>query len=229
MCELIEKLEDQRSKKVMFISHCLLNTNTRYLVGAFRRGSVEEIIYDVLKEGVGIVQMKCPEQWAWGGVLRKILLIVFDAKWTFPRDIKPLLIKLFIAYTRITYKKLANETFKMICDHIKSGYKIMGIIGVDGSSSCGVTTILDIRKVFDYFVCQDIKTLNKDEFNRELYENCTATGRGILCPDLFTKPFFKHHEASFIFARFILAVNTSSMDTNNILFGIRLKCCQGFY
>ena len=38
---LLERLDDERSKKVVFISHCLLNENVRYLGGAFptrRRG-----------------------------------------------------------------------------------------------------------------------------------------------------------------------------------------------
>ena len=35
---------DQRSGRVVFLSHCLLNKNTRYLGGAGRPGSVVEIV-----------------------------------------------------------------------------------------------------------------------------------------------------------------------------------------
>jgi predicted secreted protein len=61
---------DERSRKVIFLSHCLLNENTRYAGGATRRGIVEEVIRPCLVEGLGVVQMPCPEQIAWGGVLK---------------------------------------------------------------------------------------------------------------------------------------------------------------
>jgi hypothetical protein len=36
-----------------FVSHCLLNENTRYLGGAFHRGAVPEMI-ELLRSGVGV-------------------------------------------------------------------------------------------------------------------------------------------------------------------------------
>jgi len=63
---LQERLKDERGKKVVFVSHCLLNENTRYLGGAFRKAGVDEIIMELQRQGIGIVQMKCPEQKAWG-------------------------------------------------------------------------------------------------------------------------------------------------------------------
>ncbi len=71
---LLERLKDERSKRVIFVSHCLLNENTRYLGGAFRRGGVDELVDGFQQEGLGIYQMHCPEQRAWGGVLKRRLL-----------------------------------------------------------------------------------------------------------------------------------------------------------
>ena len=68
---LQEKLKDERGKTVVFLSHCLLNENTRYLGGACRKACVDELIDDLQKQGIGIVQMKCPEQKTWGGVLKR--------------------------------------------------------------------------------------------------------------------------------------------------------------
>jgi uncharacterized protein YbbK (DUF523 family) len=45
---LKEKLKDARGNKVIFVSHCLLNENTRYLGGATRKGAVNEILNEVL-------------------------------------------------------------------------------------------------------------------------------------------------------------------------------------
>ncbi len=59
---LFEQLIDERSKRVIFVSHCLLNENTRYLGGAFRPGCMDELVDSFQQEGLGICQMHCPEQ-----------------------------------------------------------------------------------------------------------------------------------------------------------------------
>jgi hypothetical protein len=40
---LSERLSDERGKRVVFVSHCLLNENARYPGGAFHSGAVPEI------------------------------------------------------------------------------------------------------------------------------------------------------------------------------------------
>jgi hypothetical protein len=55
----------------------LLNENTRYLGGARRAGSVPELVRPLLDQGIGIVQLPCPEQRAWGGVLKRRLLLFY--------------------------------------------------------------------------------------------------------------------------------------------------------
>jgi hypothetical protein len=85
VCEheaLLEQLKDERGKRVVFVSHCLLNENVRYLGGAFRRSGVEEVIMNFLRQGVGICQMPCPEQRAWGGVLKRYILPLYGSKGT---------------------------------------------------------------------------------------------------------------------------------------------------
>ena len=54
--QLVERLRDARGRRVVFLSHRLLNENTRWLEGQ-----------------LGIVQMPCSEQQAWGGVLKRSL------------------------------------------------------------------------------------------------------------------------------------------------------------
>lgn len=83
--KISEQLKDNRSKKVIFVAHCILNQNTRYLGGAFSRGTVGTIIDELKSKGLGIVQMECPEQKAWGGVLKRSLIQIFDSKdkWIF--------------------------------------------------------------------------------------------------------------------------------------------------
>jgi hypothetical protein len=71
-------LEDERSERVVFLSHCLLDQNTRYLAGAVCPGAVDDALEPYLSEVVGIVQMPCPEQRVWGGVVKRHLLWLVD-------------------------------------------------------------------------------------------------------------------------------------------------------
>ncbi len=51
----------QRSKNIVFVSHCLLNQNAR-AIGKERAPGVIKDIVEVLNEsGVGIVQLSCPQ------------------------------------------------------------------------------------------------------------------------------------------------------------------------
>ncbi|NPD88739.1 MAG: hypothetical protein HGN29_08435 [Asgard group archaeon] len=61
------RLHDERSKKIILLSHCILNENSRYMGGAFREGSIDEIVDLLQSKGIGIIQMDCPEIFAWGG------------------------------------------------------------------------------------------------------------------------------------------------------------------
>jgi uncharacterized protein YbbK (DUF523 family) len=79
---LLERLQDERSKRVIFVSHCLLNENTRYFGGAFRPGCVDELVDGFQREGMGISQMHCPEQRVWGGVLKRYLLPIYGSRGT---------------------------------------------------------------------------------------------------------------------------------------------------
>jgi hypothetical protein len=74
------QIRDLRSRRVIFVAHCLLNENTRYLGGACRGGAIREIVEPCLQNDVGIVQLPCPEQHAWGGVLKRRLLFFYGSK-----------------------------------------------------------------------------------------------------------------------------------------------------
>jgi hypothetical protein len=106
---LMAKLADARSRRVVFLSHCLLNQNTRYLGGAFRPGAVEEVVDRFKDEGIGIHQMPCPEQRAWGGVLKRYTLPFYGARGGPRRALARQLLPLFLWHTRRVYRRLARE------------------------------------------------------------------------------------------------------------------------
>jgi hypothetical protein len=55
--ELRRALADKRSRRVVFVSYWILNENVRYLGGAARRGSIDEVVDGFQAAGVGICQM----------------------------------------------------------------------------------------------------------------------------------------------------------------------------
>ena len=141
-----ERLEDGRGKEVIFLAHCILNENTRYLGGAARAGAIREIVQPCIDQGLGIVQLPCPEQHAWGGVLKRRLLRFFGAEGSLLFRLRGLLLPLMIAYTRHRYRRLARDVAGQIEDYLRAGYRVRGIVGVDGSPSCGVLQRLNMRQ-----------------------------------------------------------------------------------
>lgn len=175
---LTEKLKDERSKKVIFVAHCILNENTRYLGGAFRKGCIDEIIDEIQNQGIGLVQMKCPEQKAWGGVLKKYMWQPTGSKNTLLYKLKGGLLPFFIWNTKRIYRKIAKEVVAEIKDYTESGFEVVGIIGVAGSPSCGVSTTLDIKKSVEFLANTDIDDLDRKKMNESGIKELLIEGKG---------------------------------------------------
>ena len=175
---LQQRLKDRRSTSVIFLSHCILNENTRYLGGACTGGCVREIVEQCLNSDVGIVQMPCPEQHAWGGITKQLFLMAYGIKGTFLYHIRSIMLPLFILYTKIIYRRLAYATADQINDYLASGYSVIGVVGIDGSPSCGVSTTLDIEKSFEMTASLDVETVTVDQMNT-IIRQCLIDGRGL--------------------------------------------------
>jgi uncharacterized protein YbbK (DUF523 family) len=181
---LTEQLADERGRRVAFVSHCLLNENTRYLGGAFKAGAVPEVVTALLEAGVGISQMPCPEQRAWGGVLKRLLLRAYGIKGTPLYRLRRPLLRLFVAYTRRVYARLARVVAREIADYQRSGYEVVGVIAVGSSPSCGVTHTLDLRKSLEVIAACPIASMDRGVMNEQAVSGCRAPGEGIFTQQL---------------------------------------------
>ena len=112
-------LNDNRSRRVVFLAHCFLNMNTRFPGGSAYRGATEPLIEVLLNSGAGIVQMPCPEFLCLG--LAKQLYGELPEK-----------------SLRECFRKLAEGVVDQMQDYLELGYEIMGVIGMNPSPSCGV-------------------------------------------------------------------------------------------
>ena len=176
---LLERLKDERSKRVIFVSHCLLNENTRYLGGAFRHGCVDELVDSFQHEELGIYQMHCPEQRAWGGVLKRSLLPLYGSQGTLLYRLRHVLLPLFIWYTRWRYRRLAKEVVRDIEDYVHSGFEVVGIVGVGGSPSCGVCSSLDLRRSLEVVAGCPLARVDRRLMNEEAVIACLSEGQGL--------------------------------------------------
>lgn len=115
----------ERSKKVVFVSHCILNQNVKPEGKEKYPGAVKEILHMLSESDVGIVQMPCPS-------------VEFFSE--LDRERKP---KSYYDTPKYrTYcKKLAKVIIKQIENYIRSGYRVLGILGVELSPICAVYQI----------------------------------------------------------------------------------------
>jgi hypothetical protein len=81
-------------------------------------------------------------------------------------------------YTRRIYRKLARETAAQIHDYQTSGFRVLGVIGVDGSPTCGVRKTLDLKEVTDRLARLDPHKVTTDEMNRLIMAS-VITGQGL--------------------------------------------------
>lgn len=112
-------LDDARKRKVVFLSHCFLNINTRFPQGCAFAGANVPVINTLLKHDLGIIQMPCPE----------FLCIGLEKE--FYGEIPE-------SQLRDCFQDIASGVIDQIEAYLGLGYEIAGILGMDPSPSCGV-------------------------------------------------------------------------------------------
>ena len=150
-------LDDARKRKVVFLSHCFLNINTRFPQGCAFPGANVPLVNTLLKHDLGIIQMPCPEFLCMG--LEK------ERYGEIPE-----------AELRECFRDIAAGVVDQIEAYLGLGYEIAGIIGMNPSPSCGV----EVSKGKGTMLGLDLDTSEKEEsgvFIEELMN--LATQRGI--------------------------------------------------
>jgi predicted secreted protein len=105
------------SKKIVFVPHCILNQSVRKSSSE----SMKEIVKMFAEYEVGIVQLPCPEAG-------------FDPK----TDRK---------FYRRHCRKISSDTLREVKDYLDRDFKVIGILGVELSPTCGVYRIESKSKV----------------------------------------------------------------------------------
>lgn len=120
-----------RSKKVVFVSHCILNQNTRAKNQEKFPGIVKDIVELFMEADVGIVQLPCPQiEFNGGGIDRRLKSGKFLSENGY----------------RAECKKMSTSIIKQIEKYLKKDYNVVGIVGVEFSSTCAVHRVNNGRK-----------------------------------------------------------------------------------
>jgi hypothetical protein len=137
---------------------------------------VGDAIAPYVDGGVGIVQMACPEQRTWGGVIKRhFLWLVGHPHAARAGHSLPTLGRL---YLRMRYRPLARAVVRDIQDYIDSGFEVAGVVGVAGSPSCGVRRALDLAAAVRALGACRQQPVTKDWVNRQVVAAATCPGRG---------------------------------------------------
>lgn len=98
-----------------------MNSNSKVEGLAEYEGVLDDVVTLLIREGIGIIQLPCPEIRSCG--MRRWGMVKEQYDTPFYRD---------------HCQKLFYPQLQQIEEYLSNGYEIIGIIGMDGSPSCGV-------------------------------------------------------------------------------------------
>lgn len=113
---------DERSKKIVFVSNCILNANNKVAEFARYPGMFTQVVETLDKYGAGLIQMPCPE-----------VLHIGNQRWWHDRNL----------YNNAGYRRFCRKLAEQMADYMENyaiaGYDILAILVCDGSPTCGLT------------------------------------------------------------------------------------------
>ncbi len=111
----------KRSKEILVVCHCLLNSNSKVYPLAEVEGVYRHAIKASIDRGVGILQLPCPETCYLG-----------MKRWGMTKE----------QYDHPAYRSFCQSILQpsilQIKAFIDAGYTLTGIAGMDGSPNCGI-------------------------------------------------------------------------------------------
>jgi len=170
---------DKRSKRIVYLSHCLLNCNAKFPGSADTPGVYWDLYQPLADNGIGIEQMPCLEIMGWGGVDRSKVMYDLDpdlpdAEW----------IHAYPQLCRVEALKVVDQ----MADYLQCGFQVLGVIYVSDSPTCGLTDTLTFPDVHYQMIAMNIPPdkLFDYEFKRDnVWPYLKSEGEGAFMYPLF--------------------------------------------
>ena len=128
--------EDKRSKKVILVAHCVLNQNAKIDRCAHYPGAMKEVVHILVDAGVGIIQMPCPEL-GYLGLDRQLDRGVLS---TVESEDSRVAERMMENQGNARCHAIATDLVYQVEEYRKHGFAVVGIVGINGSPTCGVET-----------------------------------------------------------------------------------------
>lgn len=113
-------IDDARSKKIVFVSNCLLNTNNKVRELARYGGFCKEVLDVLASYDVGVQQMDCPET-----------LYLGIQRWYHTKNL----------YDNVGFRRFCREMSEHTVDYMESyrqvGFQTVAFLVCNGSPTCG--------------------------------------------------------------------------------------------
>lgn len=127
---------DARSKKVILVAHCILNQNAKIDRCARYPGAMREVTQALLDAGVGIIQMPCPEL-LYLGLDRQAEK---DKETTIESEDDRVGVLMNKTVSKVLCGKISYDLIYQIKQYQLNGFTVVGMLGINGSPTCGVET-----------------------------------------------------------------------------------------
>lgn len=110
-----------RGRKIILLAHCLLNANAKVEGLALYEGCLSELISFLLSSGIAVYQLPCPELTSHGLKRWSQTIEQYDNPFYHQHCLN-----------------ISEMVIREVKEYTRNGYKVLGVIGIDGSPSCGV-------------------------------------------------------------------------------------------
>ena len=149
----------QRKRKMVLVSHCILNVNSKVEGLSSYSGTMEDIVINLMQQGIGFIQLPCPEMTLYG-----------MKRWGHVKE----------QFDNPFYRKHCKSIFEPYVEQIKeymqNDYEIVGLIGIDRSPSCG------INQTCSGNWCGEIN--NEEEYLKKVKTLKTVNSQGVFIEEI---------------------------------------------
>lgn len=121
---------------MVFVAHCVLNQNAKVNQCAHYPGVMRELAEYLVESGLGIVQMPCPEL-TYLGLDRQMDTRMVG---TVESEDTRIAVRMRESAARSACSRLVEDIAYQMGEYRKNGFEVVGILGINGSPTCGVET-----------------------------------------------------------------------------------------
>ena len=149
-----------RGKRIIILAHCILNANAKVYGLSTYPAVMTNLVNYLIENNIAIIQLPCPEMEIYG-----------IQRWGHVKE----------QFDTLHFREKCSQMLKGIVGQIKNyrdnNYEVLGIVGINGSPSCGVTKTCSSKEWYGDF-------LDKEETWGRIEKLSVVNGMGVFIEEL---------------------------------------------